>query len=76
MPSDKLAFYYTRNYNLEGLPVPRSLEEFLSSEYKDMWFTKERGLNLIRSVKTTGRILDAAALQAPCFGSQSRKDLR
>jgi 2-polyprenyl-3-methyl-5-hydroxy-6-metoxy-1,4-benzoquinol methylase len=58
MPADKLALYYTKNYNLEGLPVPRSLEEFLSSEYKDIWFTKERDLNLILSVKTTGRILD------------------
>jgi 2-polyprenyl-3-methyl-5-hydroxy-6-metoxy-1,4-benzoquinol methylase len=58
MSADKLALYYTRNYHLEGLPVPNSVEEFLGDAYKDLWFAKDRDLNLILNVKTTGRILD------------------
>ena len=34
------------------------MEEFLGDAYKDLWFAKERDLNLILDVKTTGRILD------------------
>jgi 2-polyprenyl-3-methyl-5-hydroxy-6-metoxy-1,4-benzoquinol methylase len=58
MPADKLALYYTRNYHLEGLPVPKSAEEFLGNAYREIWLAKQRDLDLILSVKTTGRILD------------------
>ena len=34
------------------------MEEFLGDAYKDLWFAKDRDLNLILNVKTTGRILD------------------
>ena len=40
MPGDKLALYYTRDYHLEGLPVPKSMEEFLNDAYKDLWLRK------------------------------------
>ena len=58
MSAKKLEEYYTKNYRLEGLPVPKSIEEFLSESYKEIWFSKERDLNLILSAKTSGRILD------------------
>jgi 2-polyprenyl-3-methyl-5-hydroxy-6-metoxy-1,4-benzoquinol methylase len=58
MSAEKLAIYYNRNYHLEGLPVPKSVEEFLGDAYKDIWFSKDRDLELILSVKSTGRLLD------------------
>jgi 2-polyprenyl-3-methyl-5-hydroxy-6-metoxy-1,4-benzoquinol methylase len=58
MSADKLELYYSVNYMLEGLPVPRSLEEFLGERYKEIWFCKERDLGLILSLKKSGRLLD------------------
>jgi len=58
MPAKKLERYYTRNYLLEGLPVPKSLEEFLGEPYKEIWFSKERDLSLILHAKAGGRLLD------------------
>lgn len=54
----KLERYYTKNYRLEGLPVPKSIEEFLSEACKENWSSTARDLNLILSVKTAGRVLD------------------
>jgi len=50
--------YYTEDYALEGLPIPQSVAEFLSDSYKEIWFSKDRDLNLILETKTSGRLLD------------------
>ena len=44
----------TKNHLLEGLPVPKSIEEFRSESYKEIWFSKERDLDLILGAKTAG----------------------
>ncbi len=56
-PED-LERYYTISYQLEGLPVPKSLEEFWGERYKDIWFSKDRDLNLVLRAKPHGRLLD------------------
>jgi 2-polyprenyl-3-methyl-5-hydroxy-6-metoxy-1,4-benzoquinol methylase len=58
MPADKLERYYSENYLLEGLPVPRTVEEFLSERYKEIWFSKQRDLELVLKSKNSGRLLD------------------
>lgn len=54
----QLEKYYNNNYLLEGLKVPESLEEFLGETYKEIWFSKERDLNLVLGTKPGGRLLD------------------
>ena len=54
----KLERHYTKNHRLEGLPVKKSIEEFLSEPCKENWFSKARDLKLKLSVKTAGRVLD------------------
>jgi SAM-dependent methyltransferase len=58
LPPDFLEKYYARDYRLEGLEVPNSLEEFLGDGYKDIWSSKERDLDVVLSVKRKGRLLD------------------
>ena len=53
-----LAKYYTEDYLLEGLSVPKSVEEFLGEDYKEIWFSKDRDLRLILEQKQGGRLLD------------------
>jgi SAM-dependent methyltransferase/GT2 family glycosyltransferase len=50
--------YYSRNYRLEGLEVPKTLEEFLGLRYREIWFSKERDLQLVLAQKSSGRLLD------------------
>jgi 2-polyprenyl-3-methyl-5-hydroxy-6-metoxy-1,4-benzoquinol methylase len=50
--------YYTEDYALEGLSIPKSIEEFLGSSHKDLWFSKDRDLGLILGHRTSGRLLD------------------
>jgi SAM-dependent methyltransferase len=56
--SEALEKYYSEDYLLEGLNVPRSVEEFLGEEYKEIWFSKDRDLQLILEQKDHGRLLD------------------
>jgi 2-polyprenyl-3-methyl-5-hydroxy-6-metoxy-1,4-benzoquinol methylase len=58
MSAKNLEKYYSRNYRLEGLAVPKSLEEFLGDSYKEIWFSKERDFNLVLAEKSGGRLLD------------------
>src|ERR1700722_10179920 len=50
--------YYTEDYALEGLSIPKSIEEFLGSSHKDLWFSKDRDLGLILEHRSSGRLLD------------------
>ena len=50
--------YYTDDYALEGLSVPRTLEEFLGDSHKEIWFSKDRDFELVTERKTSGRLLD------------------
>jgi SAM-dependent methyltransferase len=56
--SEALEKYYSEDYLLEGLNVPSSVEEFLGEEYKEIWFSKDRDLQLILEQKGHGRLLD------------------
>lgn len=76
MSAKKLEEYYTKNYRLEGLPVPKSIEEFLSESYKEIWFSKERDLNLILSAKTSGRILDVGCASGNFAVARKTKRVR
>jgi SAM-dependent methyltransferase len=58
LPSRALEKYYTQHYRLEGLPIPKSIEQFLSDEYREIWFSKERDLNVVLAAKPRGRLLD------------------
>jgi SAM-dependent methyltransferase len=58
LDSEALAKYYSEDYLLEGLSVPKSVEEFLSNEYKEIWFSKDRDLQLVLGQKSGGRLLD------------------
>lgn len=58
MSAKSLEKYYSRNYRLEGLAVPKSLEEFLGESYKEIWFSKGRDVNLVLAEKSGGRLLD------------------
>jgi SAM-dependent methyltransferase len=55
---EALARYYTDDYALEGLCVPKSLDEFLGASHKDIWFSKDRDFKLISQRKSSGRLLD------------------
>jgi 2-polyprenyl-3-methyl-5-hydroxy-6-metoxy-1,4-benzoquinol methylase len=58
-PSSRaLERYYTRDYALEGLDVPKSIDEFLGDSHKEIWFSKDRDLQLILRQETSGRLLD------------------
>ncbi len=50
--------YYTDDYTLEGLSVPKSLDEFLGDSHKEIWFSKDRDLRLISQQKSSGHLLD------------------
>jgi 2-polyprenyl-3-methyl-5-hydroxy-6-metoxy-1,4-benzoquinol methylase len=58
LPARALEKYYTKNYRLEGLPIPKSVEQFLSEEYREIWFSKQRDLNVVLGAKSHGRLLD------------------
>ncbi len=58
LPVRDLRRYYTSTYQLEGLPVPKSLGEFFSPRYEEMWFSKSRDLDLVLRAKRGGRLLD------------------
>jgi SAM-dependent methyltransferase len=58
LPARALEKYYTENYLLEGLPIPKSIEQFLSDEYREIWFSKERDLNVVLSATPRGSLLD------------------
>lgn len=58
-PSVKdLERYYTELYRLEGLEVPKTLDEFLGEGHKEIWFSKERDFELVLEEKSAGRLLD------------------
>lgn len=50
--------YYTDDYALEGLGIPKTLDEFLDDSYKEIWFSKDRDLQLVTQRKTSGKLLD------------------
>ena len=58
LPAKKLQTYYSKIYLLEGLDVPKSMEEFLGDRHKEIWFSKERDLGLVLCEKSGGRLLD------------------
>jgi SAM-dependent methyltransferase len=58
LPAKALETFYSEYYQLEGLPIPKSVEQFLSDEYREIWSSKERDLNVVLSAKSRGRFLD------------------
>lgn len=67
--------YYTENYALEGKPIPRSLEEFLSESNKEIWFSKDRDLNLVLETKSAGRLLDVGCASGTLLWLARQKGL-
>lgn len=50
--------FYSRFYRLEGLEVPRTVEEFLGEKHRGIWFSKERDFALVQARKSGGDLLD------------------
>jgi SAM-dependent methyltransferase len=71
--SEALEKYYSEDYLLEGLNVPRSVEEFLGEGYKEIWFSKDRDLQLILEQKDHGRLLDIGCASGTLLWLASRQ---
>jgi SAM-dependent methyltransferase len=71
--SEALEKYYSEDYLLEGLNVPRSVEEFLNEAYKEIWFSKDRDLQLILEQKDHGRLLDIGCASGTLLWLASRQ---
>jgi SAM-dependent methyltransferase len=71
--SEALEKYYSEDYFLEGLTVPSSKKEFLGEEYKEIWFSKDRDLQLILEQKNHGRLLDIGCASGTLLWLASRR---
>ena len=70
--SEALEKYYSEDYLLEGLSVPSSLEEFLSEKYAEIWFSKDRDMQLILEQKNRGRLVDIGCASGTLLWLASR----
>jgi 2-polyprenyl-3-methyl-5-hydroxy-6-metoxy-1,4-benzoquinol methylase len=68
--------YYTEDYALEGLPVPKTVEQFLGVSYKEIWFSKDRDLKLILENKSSGRLLDVGCASGTLLWLAKQKGFR
>jgi len=74
-PSESaLQRYYTEDYALEGKSVPNSIEQFLADSHNDIWFSKDRDLDLILAAKSSGRLLDVGCASGTLLWLARQRD--